>query len=125
MIEVLLPIHTTCVAISIVLFIWRGVAMWLEQPLTNKYYRRILPDSVDTVLLFSGISMAYMLDYSPLEQGWLAAKMIGLVMYIVLGAIALKYGQSLAVKRIFFIAALCVFAYIAAVARTMQVLPLG
>ena len=121
----LLPIHVSCVVISILLFGWRGVAMWIEQPLSNKYYRRILPDTVDAVLLISGISLAITLDYSPLEQAWLAAKIGGLLTYIVFGAIALKYGRSLAVKRIFFIAALCMAAYIVAVARTLQVLPIS
>jgi len=99
--------------------------MWIEQPLTNKYYRRILPDSVDAVLLFSGISLTLVLDYSPLEQAWLAAKIGGLLVYIVCGAIALKYGGNLLVKRMFFIAALCMVTYIVAVARTLQVLPHG
>lgn len=98
--------------------------MWLKQPLNNHFYRRILPDSIDALLLGSGITMVFILEYSPFEQDWLAAKIIGLLIYIVLGSFALKYAKSMFVKRLCFIAALCMFGYIVIVARTSQVLPL-
>ena len=86
--------------------------MWTQRPLTNILYRRILPDSIDTILLVSGITLAFLLDYSLLESGWLIAKIVALFVYIGLGEIALNYGRSLAVKRSCFIAAISVFAFI-------------
>jgi len=118
-----MQVHTACALISVLLFIWRGVAMWLRTPVKQRFIRRTLPDSVDTVFLFSGIMMAFLLGFSPLESHWLAAKIAGLLLYIVLGAVALKYGRGMLLKRICFIAALIVFAYVAAVARTMDVMP--
>jgi len=123
MISILFPVHAGCAVISIALFIWRGFMMWIGKPLKARFLRRTLPDSVDTVFLFSGIAMAFILEISPLDSHWLAAKIGGLLAYIVLGAVALKYGRSRVVKRFSFIAALCVFAYVVAVARTMQVMP--
>jgi len=115
----LLYTHMGCALVSILLFVWRGVAMWVERPVTNILYRRVLPDSVDTVLLFSGLYMAFVLEYSLLESGWLAVKMIGLFAYIILGAEALKYGRSKRVKRSCFIAAITVFVFIVIAARNL------
>ncbi|ATX81519.1 putative membrane protein SirB2 [Mariprofundus ferrinatatus] len=123
MISVLFPVHTGCALISISLFVWRGVMMWIGRPLKVRFFRRTLPDSVDTVFLFSGIGMAFILGISPLDSHWLAAKIGGLLAYILLGAVALKYGRRRVVKRSCFVAALCVFAYVVAVARTTNAMP--
>jgi len=123
LILILFQVHTACAVISLLLFVWRGVAMWGRRPLKQRFLRRTLPDSVDTLFLFSGIIMAFLLGFSPLESHWLAAKIAGLLLYIVLGAVALKYGRGMLLKRICFIAALLVFAYVAAVARTKHLMP--
>jgi uncharacterized membrane protein SirB2 len=48
---------------------------------------------------------------------------LALILYIVLGTIALKRGRTLRVRAIAFGAAIATFAYIAMVAVTRQVLP--
>jgi len=116
MISLLLPVHIACACISVMLFIWRGIAMWLNKPVKQRLLRRVLPDSVDTLFLASGIVMAFLLGISPLESDWLAAKLAGLLLYIVLGAVALTHGRNRWLKRGCFVAALGVFAYIIAVA---------
>jgi len=123
MISVLLPVHISCALISLSLFIWRGIMVWLKRPLKTRLLRRVLPDSVDTLFLASGIIMAFLMGISPLESTWLAAKIVGLLVYIVLGAIALNYGRSAWIKHVSFVAALCVFAYVVAVAKAMDPLP--
>ncbi|GAV19484.1 hypothetical protein MMIC_P0418 [Mariprofundus micogutta] len=97
--------------------------MWIRRPLKHRFLRRTLPDSVDTAFLLTGIVMAFLMGISPLESDWLAAKIVGLLTYIVLGAVALKYGRRVWIKRSSFIAALCVFAYVVSVARTMDPTP--
>jgi uncharacterized membrane protein SirB2 len=49
---------------------------------------------------------------------WLTAKVVALVAYIVLGAVALKYGRTKAVRSVALVAAILTFAYIVAVAVT-------
>ncbi len=122
MISVLLQVHVACALISIALFLWRGLAMWIRRPVKQRFLRRTLPDSADTLFLASGVVMAFLLGVSPLEFEWLAAKVVGLLIYIVLGIVALR-GGNMRVKRISFIAALCIFAYIAAVAHARNPLP--
>ncbi len=59
----------------------------------------------------------------PFAQGWLTAKLIGLVVYIMFGMMALKRGRTRKVRAVFFVAALAAFAYIVSVALTRS--PLG
>jgi len=86
---------------------------------------RVLPHVVDTVLLASAIALAVISGQYPLTQGWLTAKVLGLLAYIVLGTIALKRGRTPAIRITAFSGALLVFFYIAAVAMTKSVLPYG
>jgi uncharacterized membrane protein SirB2 len=78
---------------------------------------------VDTVLLLSAIWLAVQLQQVPFRDGWLGAKILGLLLYIVLGGIALKRGRTKTMRIGAFAAALAVFAYIVAVARTRNPLP--
>ncbi len=123
MIQYLLPLHVTCIVISLLLFIWRGLRMWTGKPLEAQLWRRTMPDNVDTLLLASGIGMAFLLGISPLDSGWLAAKIGGLLAYVSLGIVALKGNINPRLQRCCFIAALGMFAYIIAVARTMSPMP--
>jgi uncharacterized membrane protein SirB2 len=54
----------------------------------------------------------------PLAQPWLTAKVGALLLYIVLGSVALKRGRSKGIRAAAFLAALATFAYIVAVALT-------
>ncbi|MGQ0544850.1 MAG: SirB2 family protein [Betaproteobacteria bacterium] len=57
-------------------------------------------------------------------HGWLTAKVLGLVAYIVLGMLALRRGKTPAVRIASFAGALLVAAYVVAVALTKYPLPL-
>ena len=116
-------LHVGCVVLSGAGFVLRGVWMLQGSSMLARRWVRVLPHVVDTVLLASAIALAVMLGQYPLVQGWLTAKLIGLVVYIALGTIALKRGRTRAVRLTAFGGALLVFAYIVAVALTKSVLP--
>ena len=116
-------LHVTCVVISGSGFFLRGLWMLSESPRLNQRWVRIVPHVVDTVLLGSAISMAVITSQYPFAQNWLTAKLIGLLVYILSGAMALKRGKSKATRAVFFAAALLAFAYIVTVALTRS--PLG
>ncbi len=116
-------LHVGCVLLSGAGFALRGAWMLQGSPLLAQRWVRVLPHVIDTVLLASAIALALMLEQYPLMQGWLTAKLIGLVVYIALGTIALKRGRTRAVRLAAFGGALLVFAYIVAVALTKSVLP--
>ncbi len=84
---------------------------------------RILPHLIDTVLLVTGIWLAFRLQLSPIQHAWLGDKLIAVMLYIGLGAVALRFGRSRAVRITSWVAALIVFAYIVGVAVTHQPMP--
>ena len=54
----------------------------------------------------------------PIEQPWLTAKVIGLLAYIGFGMAAFRFGRSRRMTAVFFVLALCAYAYIVSVALT-------
>jgi len=116
-------VHVTSVATSYTLFFVRGMwMMYMPQMLTRRWVR-VVPHVVDTVLLASAIAMAVTIRQYPFAVGWLTAKVIGLVVYVGLGTIALKRGKSRRIRVAAWIAAQAVFAYIVAVALARNPLP--
>jgi uncharacterized membrane protein SirB2 len=116
-------LHQTAVALSFAGFFARGCGALLNARWVSSRAAKTLPHLVDTVLLASAITLAWLLRLNPLATPWLAAKIVGLVVYIVLGAIALRPGRSLKARAIAWGVALLTFGYIASVAITKS--PLG
>lgn len=77
---------------------------------------RTAPHVIDTVFLTSGVWLAWTLGVSPLDQSWLAAKIGGLLAYIGLGFVALRFGRTPLARGSAFITAIAVFGYIVGVA---------
>ena len=109
-------LHVTCVVLSGLGFCLRGFWMLSESPLRQHRLARVLPHIVDTLLLGSALSMAWMSGQYPFVNGWLTAKLFGLLAYILLGMMALKRGRTLAIRRGYFCLALLAYAYIVGVA---------
>ena len=116
-------LHVTCVLASYALFFIRGVWMLRESQRLNQRWVRVAPHVVDTVLLASAIAMVVMSRQDPLVAGWLTAKVVALIAYILLGMLALRRGRTRGVRLAAWIAAQAVFIYIVAVALTRQALP--
>lgn len=111
-------VHIGCVAASLALFCLRGGYMLAAPGRLAMRWVRIAPHAVDTVLLASAIALAVMIGNAPGTHGWLTAKVIGLVVYIVLGTVALKRGRTRGIRIAAFAGALVVYAYIVSVALT-------
>jgi len=82
-----------------------------------------LPHLIDSLLLGSALSLAWLSHQYPFVQGWLTAKFCGLLVYILCGSIALKRGRSRSIRACFLVLALLAYAYIVSVALTRQPLP--
>jgi len=115
--------HMACAATSGSLFLLRGYWMLRDSARLQQRWVRIAPHMVDTMLLASATVLAAWSGQYPFVQGWLTAKLIALIFYIVLGTIALKRGKTKPVRAAAFLAAVLVFAYIGSVAITKQPLP--
>lgn len=123
MYSVVLKIHLITVAVSLLGFLLRGVWMMIDSRLLQARLTRILPHVVDTVLLTAGVYLAYTAAINPLEQYWLGAKIIALLVYIALGTVALKRGRTKPIRIVAWLLALGVFAYMLAVAHSRLVWP--
>ena len=115
--------HLATIAITLTLFVLRGVWMMADSPRLQARWVRIVPHVNDTLLLASGLSLAVLLGQYPLVNGWLTAKLFALILYIVLGTVALKAGRTKGMRIAAWIAALLVFGYMVAVAVTRAPVP--
>jgi uncharacterized membrane protein SirB2 len=116
-------LHVGCVIISVSLFTFRGALMLADVPWRQHIVLRTAQHLVDTLLLSSALLLAFLLQQYPFVQGWLTAKVIALVIYIVLGSIALKRGRTRRVRLVALVAALITVGYIVSVALLRS--PLG
>lgn len=109
-------LHLICVALSLAGFILRGAWALSGSPLLQHRLTRVLPHMVDTLLLLSAIALAVIMNQYPLQAGWVTAKVVGLLIYIGLGTLALKRGRTRRVRAVAFVGALLVYGWIVSVA---------
>lgn len=115
--------HVASALLSISGFTLRGYWMLTDNPLLQRRLTRVLPHVIDTLLLGSAIGMLVLWQSSPLQLPWLIAKIGGLLLYIGLGMVALRFGKTRQQRVIAFALALLTAAYILAVAYSKS--PLG
>ncbi len=115
--EIIKMIHVSAISLSITGFIGRVILSLKNSPYQNRYWFKKLPHKVDTVLLASALFMVYLLGVNPFTTLWIAEKIIGLCIYILLGMVALRWGKTRTIRAVAAIAAVVVFAYIVYVAH--------
>jgi uncharacterized membrane protein SirB2 len=109
-------VHVTAVVASGTLFLGRGalaLARWRHVMHPVLRYGSML---IDTVLLAAGITLMFVIHQYPFVNGWLTTKLVLLVVYIVLGSLALKRARTQGVRATCYLLALATFAYINSVA---------
>lgn len=111
-------IHVTCVILSISLFVLRGGMQLADIPWRRWTPLRFVPHIVDTVLLGSTILLATFLHQYPFVHGWITAKVMALLAYILLGKQALRLDAPKLRQATAFVAALLSVTYIVGVALT-------
>ncbi len=116
-------VHQTAVALSVSGFFARGLASLLGAAWVRGRLARTLPHIVDSVLLVSALLLAWTLRLTPGSAPWLVAKVVGLLVYIGLGMVALRPGSGPALRAVAWVAALATFGWIVSVAITKN--PLG
>ena len=111
-------LHVSCVVLSLSLFMLRGGLQLQGQRWRQWRLLRWAPHGVDTVLLSSAIWLAWRVGQAPWADAWLAAKVLGLLVYIALGKQALSVKTPAARRPVYFVAALLSVTYIVGVALT-------
>ncbi|MDH3491221.1 MAG: SirB2 family protein [Gammaproteobacteria bacterium] len=109
-------IHALLALLTISGFVLRGYWMMTKSDKLQQRMTRVAPHILDTVFLASGIAMLVLLSLNPLSQSWLLAKFAGLIVYILLGTVAIRRGSIQQVRVLAFVGALSAFAYVVGVA---------
>ena len=115
-------VHIGAAALSVSLFALRGAWMLRSPQRLQQQWVRISPHVIDTVLLASALWLAWQIGAEG-TRGWLWAKVVALIAYVVLGTLALKRGRTRGTRIAAFVAALATFGYIVSVAIAKS--PLG
>lgn len=115
-------LHVTLVGLSGGLFALRGVALLRDARWPMRRAVRVGSVAIDSALLAAGVALWTILQMNPLRDQWLAAKLVLLLVYIVLGGFAFRARQATA-RAGFLLAALVVYATMLSIALTRH--PLG
>lgn len=116
---ILKHLHITAAYASLAFFVLRAFWSVRGVALLQTRWVKIVPHLMDTLLLTLGVTLAVILNFWPLPL-WLSAKITALVIYILLGTVAIKRGKTPKIRATAAVAAVLVFAYIigAAVERS-------
>lgn len=101
--------HLLTVAISITLFVLRFYWQWRRSPNVGRRWVKIAPHLNDTLLFVSGIALVVTFGFYPLlgMDSWLTEKLFGVIIYILLGYVALgKKTKSQRLRTVAFVLAL-------------------
>lgn len=116
-------VHIVTAIMTVSGFLLRGYWMLTESEYLQHRLSKVVPHVVDTVFLLAGLGMIWLLQLNPLTQPWLLAKFTGLIVYILLGTIAIKRGPTRQIRTAALVGAIAAFAYVAGVALAKS--PLG
>lgn len=109
-------LHVAFALLTVCSFCLRGYWMLGHSPHLYASRSRWLPHVVDALLFATGLTMAIGLSISPLTHPWLAVKLAAVVVYIVIGSIALKRGRTYGARVSALVLSLLVLVYIFMVA---------
>jgi uncharacterized membrane protein SirB2 len=110
-------VHVAAAVTSGALFALRGLAMWRGSDLGMSAPVRGASYAIDTVLLAAAVTLAYWLRLVPFVDRWLTTKIALVILYVVLGSLALKRAPSPAARRLCLVLALSTFLVVYLVAR--------
>ena len=87
---------------------WRMSGSRLSQMKLNK----TAPHIIDTLFLATGVALTFTINQYPFSTAWLTAKIAGLLVYIVLGMLAMSGKVSRPWRVTAFLAAVSTYAWI-------------
>lgn len=109
--------HVGFVYLSLLLFLLRFALAFLKPALNNHKLLNVAPHVISTLLLITAGMLCVQLEQYPFTEGWVTAKLLGLIAYVVLGVVAMKKRD---VKM--FALSLLTFCYVFGVAKSHSAL---
>ena len=116
-------VHILAVVLSGSLFALRGLFAVAGARWPHAAPVRYLSYTIDTTLLTAALMLLTILPGAMFANGWLATKLVLVVVYVVLGVLAMKRGRTRGIRRGCYVAALATFAMVYGIARAHH--PLG
>ncbi|GAB2623683.1 SirB2 family protein [Novilysobacter erysipheiresistens] len=116
-------IHIALALLSGGLFAVRGAGVLAGMRWPHWLPVRWTSYAIDTSLLTAALMLLTVLPGAVFANGWLTAKLVLLVVYVVLGVFAIKRARTRTAKAICYIAALATFGMVYTIARAHH--PLG
>lgn len=110
-------LHVLLVLISGALFALRGGAALLGARWPRHAVVRYGSYTIDTFLLTSAAMLATILPRAMFGNGWLAVKLVLVVVYVVLGVMTMRPSRSRRARTWAYLGALVVFAFVLGIAR--------
>jgi uncharacterized membrane protein SirB2 len=99
-------IHLTAIALSVILFFLRFYWLQTSSGMLQKKWVKVVPHVIDTLLLSSAAALCIIIAQYPFVHGWITEKLIAVLMYILMGLIALKLGKTKRAQWIGFVGAI-------------------
>lgn len=115
--------HIAMAIASVCLFAVRGAGVLAGMHWPRHALLRWSSYTIDSALLTAALMLLTILPAAMFANGWLTAKLLLLVAYVVLGVFALRRGRTPLVRAVCYVAALATFATIFSIARAHH--PLG
>ncbi|MGL5583884.1 SirB2 family protein [Plesiomonas sp.] len=93
-------LHMTTLAISVSLLVLRFIWSLCGAKIMQQRWVKIVPHINDTVLLLSGAGLMVVTGFYPFTPHtvWMTEKLLGVVIYILLGFVALKEGKNKVIR---------------------------
>lgn len=108
--------HMLFITISILLFEYRYFLKVLKKPVGKPL--KIIPHINDTLLLVTGISLAFIAGFNPMQEIWLSSKIVALILYIGFGMMALKSNGSKSIVGYILATVTFIFMVFTAISKT-------
>ena len=109
-------VHVASAIVSVSGFALRGWWMLQGSALLEHRLVRVLPHVVDSLFLLTGVGLVATLGFPVLARPWLVVKLSAVVVYILLGMVALRRGRTRGTRAVAFVLALATFAWIVGIA---------
>lgn len=115
--------HVHLVLLSVALFAIRGAFTVFGANWPRNVVLRWTSYSIDTVLLTTAAMLLTILPGAMFANGWLTVKMLLLVLYVVLGILAMRPQRGRITRALLYVAALATVGFMYGIARMHH--PLG
>ncbi|HCS12491.1 MAG: regulator SirB [Zetaproteobacteria bacterium CG06_land_8_20_14_3_00_59_53] len=112
--------HACCALLTLLLFVWRG-SLAVDRPPISRRWLRWVPDSVDTLLLATGVALVLISGQYPFVAGWVTLKLAAVLVYIALGFVVFRFGRTRGQRKLAWLSAMGVFFAIVWLAHFRQV----